>query len=222
MLDGIVFAHAVTVDKRERMALGVVPDVATLSLDVNDGLSCAASGHLMNESRDEREGTVTTWWDPDWSEHVATDAMAALARHDRSPSSVVTLRSIRATAHMTFSPSPDPYDATRAPWGGSLPLPARYQPVSPPRRPYLNSAARTRRAAQAAQQRGGRTVRVPRDRAERSTGSASERAHVDMSDSYLTGITIIDVSREPRKVTGHSQCFDPDGKVGFFQERCLS
>ena len=73
-----------------------------------------------------------------------------------------------------------------------------------------------------AQQRGGRTVRVPRDRAERSTGSASERAYVDMSDSYLTGITIVDVSREPRKVTGHSQCFGPDGKVGFFQERCLS
>ena len=177
MLDGIVFAHAVTVDKRERMALGVVPDVATLSLDVNDGLSCAASGHLMNESRDEREGTVTTWWDPDWSEHVATDAMAALARHDRSPSSVVTLRSIRATAHMTFSPSPDPYDATRAPWGGSLPLPARYQPVSPPRRPYLNSAARTRRAAQAAEQRGdspfgyhaiGRNSRPARRQSERT------------------------------------------------------
>ena len=64
ILDGIVLAHAVTVDKRERNALGVVPDVVTLSFDVNDGLSCATGGRLMNESRDEREGTVTTWWDP--------------------------------------------------------------------------------------------------------------------------------------------------------------
>ena len=51
MLDGIVFAHAVTVDKRERNALGVVPDVVTLSFDVNDGLSCATGGRLMNEGR---------------------------------------------------------------------------------------------------------------------------------------------------------------------------